>query len=180
MRLLVEISGPLKDWHAALNPRADRPRLPLPFSVSAAFIQAGHEVSAISFTDASFSARDRGRFRKFYGPRDLEEALADNDIAFFWARSGIRAIQRDQSPQRKVVLASYVWHIENGFHLRSRMLALSTRFAARRARALVFMTDEQVSQASESIAADRPIVKFTWGIDSSFYSATGEPAELER
>jgi alpha-maltose-1-phosphate synthase len=178
MRLLIEISGPLKDWHAALNPQVDRPRLPLPFSVSAAFIRAGHDVSAISFTDDSFAARDRERFRKLYGPRDLDEALADNDIAFFWARSGIRAVQRDRSKERKVALASYVWQIKQGLHLRSRMLALATRAAARRARALVFMTDEQVSQASESMVADRPIVKFTWGIDSSFYSATGKPADL--
>src|SRR5437868_1828683 len=117
MRLLIEISGQIETWHRALAAAADRPRLPLPFSSSAAFVARGHEVSAIHFSDSSFSSRERGQFRKLYGPGELKGALRETDVAFFWAGSGIKAIAsnlKHSYSQKKVLLGSYVWRVPGG------------------------------------------------------------------
>src|SRR5437879_1348812 len=107
MRLLIEISGQIEPWHRAFTAASDRPRLPLPFSSSAAFVARGHEVSAINFSDNSFPSREKGQFRKLYGPGQLKQALTENDLAFFWARSGIRAIGSNLARlrERKILFA---------------------------------------------------------------------------
>ena len=173
MRLLIEVSGSIDNWHGAFASTPDRPRLPLPFSSSAAFIARDHQVSAIHFSDESFHQREKGRFYHLYAPKELRRALAENDLAFFWAGSAIRAIVSNlaQRCERKVLFASYVWQTSSGINWRARALATATRLAARRARRAVFMTEEQARQASGNLPKHVPVLRFTWGIDASFYRA---------
>jgi glycosyltransferase involved in cell wall biosynthesis len=169
MRLLIEISGQIDDWHLAFDTATDRPRLPLPYSSSAAFIARGHEVSAIHFSDEFFSSREKGRFSRLYGPRQLREAIADNDLVLLWAGSAIKAFlsNRALSREKKLLFASYVWRVPPEARWKARLLGVATRTLARRARSAVFMTHEQVREAMTSLSV--PIVPFTWGIDSAFY-----------
>ena len=172
MRLLVEASGRMEEWQRSFEASADRPRLPLPFSTSAAFCARGHEVSAINFSDGHFSGLDAGHFRKLYGPGELKEALLENDLMLLWAATGIRAAVSNMvrlPAHRKVLLASYVWRVHQNAGWRGWRLAVTTRIAARLARAVVLMTDEQAREADHSLAARVPVLRFTWGIDSAFY-----------
>jgi starch synthase len=180
MRLLVEVSGQIDNWHRALVASKDAPRLPLPFSCTAAFIAAGHKVSAISFRDETFSDAAQGSFVKLYGQRELTQALAENDIAFLWAGSGIKAIaaNRRSSPLQKVLLGSYVWRVPRQVALKVHGLVQATRLTARYARGLALMTAEQTNQALDRLGGRVPVVKFTWGIDSAFYQVRGSEAEV--
>src|SRR5438093_4519843 len=111
MRLLVEVSSKIEDWYQAFTSSIDRPRFPWAFSSAAAFFARGHEVSVIHLSDRSFAALDPDHFRKFYGPRDLKRALAENDMALLWTRSGIKAVVSEGARllgQKKVILTSYV------------------------------------------------------------------------
>jgi len=176
MRLLVEASGRMEDWQCSFAVSAVRPRLPLPFSTSAAFCARGHEVSAIHFSDDAFSALDAGHFRKLYGPRELKKATLENDLVLLWAATGIKAIVSNMarsSAHRKVMLASYVWGVPQNVGWRGRRLAVTTRIAARFARAVALMTDEQAREAERSLAERVPVLRFTWGIDSEFYRCAG-------
>src|SRR5438105_4878536 len=158
MRLLIEVSGSIDNWHGAFASTPDRPRLPLPFSSSAAFIARDHQVAAIHFSDEAFHQREKGRFCHLYAPTELRRALAENDLAFFWAGSAIRAIVSNlaQLRERKVLFASYVWQTSSGINWRAQALATATRFAARRARGAVFMTGEQAQQASGTLPKHVP------------------------
>jgi starch synthase len=181
MRLLIEVSGQIDNWHRALVASKDAPRLPLPFSCTAAFMAAGHQVSAISFLDDAFACAERGAFEKLYGPSELTCALAENDIAFLWAGSGIKAIasnRRSSPSQKKVLLGSYVWRVPRAASWKVHGLAVATRLAARFARGAVLMTDEQTNQAVKTLGGVVPVSKFTWGIDSGFYRTAGTETEV--
>lgn len=181
MRLLIELSGQIDDWHRSFAAASDRPRLPLPFSSSSALVARKHEVSAIHFTDESFSSYDKGHFRKLYGPQDLKQALVENDLAIFWASRGIRAVASELihlSPRRKVILASYVWRVPPGLPWKVKGLAFTTRFVSRYARGAVLMTDEQASAADRDCAGTLPVLRFTWGIDSTFYRRPSEKFDV--
>lgn len=179
MRLLVEASGRMEEWRRSFEASVNYPRLPLPFSTSAAFCARGHEVSAICFSDDTFSTLDAGHFRKLYRKGELKKALRESDLVLLWAATGIRAVVSSlaQLPApRKVMLASYVWAVPPDAGWRGRRLAAATRLAARFARAVVLMTDEQVREADRSLAGRVPVLRFTWGIDSAFYrNAAAEP-----
>jgi len=172
MRLLVEASGRIEDWQRSFAVSADRPRLPLPYSTSAAFCARGHEVSAINFSDDSYPALDAGHFRRLYGSREWKKALLENDLMLLWAATGIRAIVSNtvRLPfHRKVMFASYVWGVPQDAGWRHLRLAVTTRLAARLARAVVLMTDEQARGADRSLEGRVPVLRFTWGIDAAFY-----------
>lgn len=181
MRLLVEVSGRIEDWQRSFATSADRPRLPLPFSTSAAFSTRGHAVSAINFSDSAFATRDLGHFRKLYGPAEWKNALLENDLVLFWAATGIRAVLSNMArlpAQKKVMLASYVWGVPRDAGWRGKRLALTTRLTARFARAVVLMTDEQAREANRSLAGRVPALRFTWGIDSAFYRHAAAEADV--
>jgi hypothetical protein len=181
MRLLVEASGRMEEWQCSFEASANHPRLPLPFSTSAAFCARGHEISAISFSGDAVSESDAGYFRKCYGKGELKKALFESDLALFWAATGIRAVVSDItqfSVPRKVMLASYVWAVPRDAGWRGRRLATATRLAARFAGAVVLITDEQSQEANLSLAGRVPALRFTWGIDSTFYRQPSAESDI--
>lgn len=174
MRLLVEVSGRVEDWQATISVTGDRPRLPLPFSCSAAFVAEGHEISAINFSNPSFAESAQGIFRRLYGSRELSRALGENDLAFFWASSAIRGIAAGclrPRCRRKVLFGSYVWQAPPSANWNVRKLMVATRLAAKWSRGIVVITEEQRREAICALGQRVPVVKFTWGIDSVFYRA---------
>jgi glycosyltransferase involved in cell wall biosynthesis len=62
-----------------------------------------------------------------------------------------------------------VWEAPRTAGWRARRLAALTRAAAGVARAVVVMTEEQARQARSALGPRIPVLRFTWGIDCSFY-----------
>jgi hypothetical protein len=128
MRLLVEVSGEIGNWHRAFSAAPNRPRLPLPFSCAAAFHASGHTVSGIHFSNEAIGLGGSGEFAKLYGPKELNTALRENDVAFFWATAGIKAVAANLRYRitKKVLLGSYVWEASGTARTRIQGLALAT------------------------------------------------------
>jgi hypothetical protein len=178
MRLLVELSGGIDNWARVDRASPLWPRLPLPFASAQTFVARGHEVSAITFAAKTPVLTGSSPFRKLYGPHELNEALQATDLAFLWASAGIKAVgcALRHSPRRNnVLLASYVWQVPRSVAVKIRTLGFATRAAARVACGVVLMTEEQVEQAARVLGAAKPVIRFTWGIDSRFY--LGGPVE---
>jgi hypothetical protein len=150
----------------------ERPRLALPYAFATAFINKGHQLHAIYNSGSSTQEAETEPFEHVYQKSEVLKALKNVDMALLWGRQGVSAIMRQillPRPRRCVVLCTYVWDMNALPTVKSRAACFSARFAARFSRAVTVMTNEQLLDAQRQLHSRTPVVRYTCGIDASFY-----------
>lgn len=176
MKLLVGIKS-VEPWHNSINKSLTQPRLALPYAFSTAFINEGHQVFAIDTANSSSVKKSDDPFSHVYSKSELLKALKNVDIALLWGGQGVSAIMRQillPSPRKRVLLGSYVWDTSVLPTFKSRLSGVTAKLAAGFSRAVTVMTDEQLLGAQHQLSSRTPVIRFTCGIDASFYKVKSE------
>jgi len=172
MHILVGINNNIYEWQATLEISLDRPRLPLPYSFGAAFINRGHKISAIDVCSLADKNTSGGPFEKIFHIKDIMSAMKCVDIVSFWGGLAVKAILKQPflpRPQRRVLLNSYVWKPKSFPTFNNKKKDIATRLLARFAKGVVVMTHEQAEKAREDLSGSIPVINFRCGVDISFY-----------
>jgi glycosyltransferase involved in cell wall biosynthesis len=104
-------------------------------------------------------------------------AMKSVDITSLWAGLGVSAILKQPllpRPRQRVLLNTYVWQPKAFPTWKAKKLGLATRMAARFAKGVVVMTQEQAERAREDLPDRVPVINMRCGIDTAYYRSSSE------
>jgi len=180
MNILVSFNS-LQVWQEAINQSGECPRMPLVYPFSAAFHNRNHKIFAIDYSNAVNPNGSASPFEQIYQQNELLQALRNVDLALIWGSRGGFMILRQillSCPRRRVLLGSYVWQLSTLPTLKRKIAGMGMRFLARFARAVIVMTDEQLSLAKQMLPSRIPVIRFVCGVDTGFYKTKSNYSDV--
>jgi hypothetical protein len=178
--ILVNINGNVPEWRSCFAPTGEAPRLPLPFAFGAALAGQGIALAAFD-TSGKPAPDDIAPFDCYFNRREFDAARASADFVVLWGTRGVKSCLGEVATprlDRKGVLFSYGWRPMGRTALaRSGILAL-TRQAARFARCVVLMTQQQVAAARSDLPTKVPVAQLRVGIDTRYYARPSTEADV--
>jgi glycosyltransferase involved in cell wall biosynthesis len=181
MHFLVGINNNLHEWRDTLKADGDKPRLPLPYAFGAAFLKRGHRLSAIDVCSRADKDALSVPFEKIYYQSEIITAMKGVDTVSLWGGLGVSAIMKQPllpRPRQRVLLNTYVWQLEAFSTWKAKKLALATRIAARFAKGVVVMTQEQAERAREDLPDRVPVLSMRCGIDTAYYRSSSDQGNV--
>ena len=181
MHLLVEINNNVQEWRDTLRTNGNKPRLPLPYAFGGAFLRRGHRLSAIDVFSLVNKDTASNTFQTVYHQNELKLAMDSVDLVCLWGGHGIYAILKQpllSKPRKRVLLSTYVWQLDSLPRWKSKKLGLATHLAARFAKGIVVMTQEQAKSAREALLNRVPVLNLRCGIDTAYYRSDSDDADV--
>lgn len=168
---LININGNVPEWRRCFGPPGEIPRLPLPFAFGAALAAQGFSLVAYD-TSEKPPPSDIAPFACYYSANAFRDARDAAHLVVLSGTRGVRSCIAEVNlprTRRKMVLFSYVWRPVAPVSVARRAMLSLTRQAARLARGVILMTEQQVASAKADLGHKVPIVRLRVGVDTQFY-----------